>query len=542
MLRLPGGRVLAGKTAYAVSCIAASLVLVVAGVGYYAQQQADSFGQSGVLAGGPSTGSMNILVMGLESRTYWSGKPLPRYLEDIMHIGDSGGDATNTLILIHIFAGGQKAIGFSIPRDDYVQMEGTMGYDGITTSKIDNAYGYAMAAKMSQLAQQDPSMPSWESNFEGNEAGRQATVDTVEALTGQKIDHFAELNLDGFYQLAQGFGGIEVCVKPYDGGTNLTDANSGANLKVGYQHLDAAQALSFVRERDDLPEGDLDRTARQQAVLDYVLWKFKTDGMFSDIARLGSLLSFASYYLITSKGWNLLEFAGEMDALDGQNLTFHTLPITGNKSVPAIGDVNTVEVPAIQAQVAAAFAKPPGGTTSGGTGTAAAGKGGAGSSSAKKQPAKRAVPVPPASSVTVDVYNGGAPAGSAGAVSSALKGKGYVPGAVTNAPSQQSLTTVGYGAGTSANAALIARDLGVRATASSSVPAGHVQVILGGSYASLPAALGSSGAAGSPSAAGSSSAQSPGTASSSAPPSYTTANGASLTVKPNAKYGIPCVY
>jgi LCP family protein required for cell wall assembly len=548
MLRLPGGRALAGKTAYAVSCIAASLVLVVAGVGYYAQRQADSFGQSGVLAGGPSTGSMNILVMGLESRTYWSGKPLPRYLEDIMHIGDSGGDATNTLILIHIFAGGQKAIGFSIPRDDYVQMEGTMGYDGITKSKIDNAYGYAMAAKMSQLAQTSPSMPSWESNFEGNEAGRQATVNTVEALTGQKIDHFAELNLDGFYQLAQEFGGIEVCVKPYNGGTNLTDANSGANLKVGYQHLDAAQALSFVRERDDLPEGDLDRTARQQAVLDYVLWKFKTDGMFSDIARLGSLLSFASYYLITSKGWNLLQFAGEMDALNGQNLTFHTLPVTGYPTLPGVGAVNTVDVPAIQAQVAAAFAQPPGGAPAGtgtaaagkgaaGKATAAAGKGGTGSSSAKKEPAKRAVPVPPASSVTVDVYNGGAPAGSAGAVSSALKAKGYVPGAVTNAASQQSLTTVSYGAGASSNAALIARDLGVRATASSSAPAGHVQVILGGSYASLPAALG-----GSPSAAGSTSAQSPATASSSATPSYTTANGASVTVKANARYGIPCVY
>ncbi|MCW2936064.1 MAG: transcription regulator, LytR family [Actinomycetia bacterium] len=535
MLRLPGGKALAGKTAYAVSCVTASLVLAVAGVGYYAQRQADSFGQSGVLAGGPSTGSMNILVMGLESRTYWSGKPLPRYLEDIMHIGDSGGDATNTLILIHIFAGGQKAVGFSIPRDDYVQMAGTMGYDGITTSKIDNAYGYAMAAKMSQLAQTNPSMASWEQNYQGNEAGRQAAVDTVEKLTGQQINHFAELNLDGFYQLAQEFGGIEVCVKPYDGGTNLTDANSGANLKVGYQHLDAAQALSFVRERDNLPEGDLDRTARQQAVLDYVLWKFKIDGMFEGIARLGSLLSFASNYLITSKGWNLLQFAGEMDALDGQNLTFHTLPITGNATVPAIGDVNTVDVPAIQAQVAAAFAKPPGGAATGGTGTAAAGKGGSNSSSANKAPAKKAVP--PASSVTVDVYNGGAPGGSAGAVSSALQAKGYVPGAVANAASPQSLTTVSYGGGTSANAALIARGLGVHAIASNAVPAGHVRVILGGSYASRPAALG-----GSPSAAGSSSAQRTGAASSSASPSYTTTNGASVTVKPNAKYGIPCVY
>src|SRR5579862_199069 len=142
---------LLGKAGYALSCVLASAVLVVAGVGYYAQSQAESLGQSNVLAGGPSTGQMNILVMGLESRTYWSGKPLPRSLADVMHIGTSGGNATNTLILIHIFQGGQQAVGYSIPRDSFVKMYGTLGF-GPSMSKIDNAYGYAMAAKISQLS------------------------------------------------------------------------------------------------------------------------------------------------------------------------------------------------------------------------------------------------------------------------------------------------------------------------------------------------------------------------------------------------------
>jgi LCP family protein required for cell wall assembly len=461
-----------------------------------------------------------------------------------MHVGTVGGNATNTLILIHIFAGGQKAVGFSIPRDDYVQMVGTMGYDGITMSKIDNAYGYAMAAKMSQLAQIRPNMPSWQKNYYGNEAGRQATVETVEALTGQKIDHFAELNLDGFYQIAQAFHGIEVCVKPYNGGTNLTDANSGANLKVGYQHLNAAQALSFVRERDNLPQGDLDRTARQQAVLDYVLWKLKTDGLFADISRLNSLLSFASNYLITSSGWNLLQFAGEMDALNGQNLTFHTLPVTGYPNLPGIGSVNSVDVPAIQAQIAAAFSQPPGGNTSGTAAGGTSGKGAGNSSPAGKPAATPTVPVPPASSVTVDVYNAGAPGGSARVVSGALHAKGYVQGAMTDAASSQAQTTVSYGTGTSANAALIAKDFGVTATPSSSVPAGHVQVIVGSSYISLPAALGGTASAQGKGAGGSATGGSatPSPTATSTSPSYTTANGGSVDVTANAKFGIPCVY
>ena len=59
-----------------------------------------------------------------------------------------GGNAANALILLHIFTDGRKAVGFSIPRDAYVPMAGTLGF-GTSPSKIDNAYGYAMAQQMS---------------------------------------------------------------------------------------------------------------------------------------------------------------------------------------------------------------------------------------------------------------------------------------------------------------------------------------------------------------------------------------------------------
>ena len=76
--------------------------------------------------------------------------------------------------------------------------------------------------------------------YQGNEAGRAATVATVEQLTGVHIDHFAEINLDGFYELANVLGGVEVCLNhsvPYD-------PNSGFYAhKAGYQHLSAAMAL-----------------------------------------------------------------------------------------------------------------------------------------------------------------------------------------------------------------------------------------------------------------------------------------------------------
>jgi hypothetical protein len=219
-----------------------------------------------------------------------------------------------------------------------------------------------------------------------------------------------------------------------------------------------------------------------------------------------------------------------MDALSGQNLTFHTLPITGNETLPSIGDVNTVDPASLASQVSAAFSQPPGGTTAGG------GSGSSGSSSGKAS-AKSTVPPPAPSTVTVDVYNGGNTSGLAGQVSKALVGKGYHAGLVQTASVKQQATTVSYGAGASANATLIAKDFGVRATPSTSVAAGHVKITLGIDATSVPAAL-----VGVSSTSATSGSSSPSPAATATTPSYTTQNGSAIHVKANAKYGIPCVY
>ena len=334
-----GAAAVAGKAGYTIGCLVAVLAMVVSGFGYYVKSSVASIGGSNAVTGSPSTGAMNILLMGLESRTYWSGQPLPHSLTNAMHIGSVGGQATNTLIVLHIFAGGRKAVGFSIPRDDWVTFP--KAYDGQTQGKIDQAYGFALAEKEQSLA--GKGLTQGQVGYLGNEAGRRAEIATVQKLTGIKIDHFAELNLLGFYQLAKVFNGITVCLTAENGGQNLQDANSGFNavadgykLSKGgsqYLHLDAAQSLAFVRERDNLTNGDLDRTHRQQAVVDYVLWKLKNQGTFTDLSQLGSLLSVARTYLVTDSGWNLLDFLPELSALSGDSLTFKTLPITGYQTI-----------------------------------------------------------------------------------------------------------------------------------------------------------------------------------------------------------------
>ena len=517
-----GGIGIVGKAGYAVACLLAAVILMVSGFAYYVKAQVASIGGSDVISGGPQTGAMNILLMGLESRTDYNGNILPVDLLNAMHAGSVqgvengvGGQNTNTLILIHIFAGGQKAVGFSIPRDDWVTFP--QPYDGQSQGKVDQAYGLAWAQSLSQTI--NSSMSKNQRYLLANEAGQAATIATVKQLTGVHIDHFAEVNLVGFYELAKAFGGIEACLKPYNGGQNLHDANSGfSQPNTGYVFLSARQALAFVRERDNLPNGDLDRTHRQQAVIDYVIWKLEHEGIFSDIGQLTSLLGVAKKYVITDSGWQILTFATEMKSLTGKNLTFQTAPVITTDGHMAGQTVNLVDPAAIKKAVQNAFypppVAPPTASTSPGT------------------PASL-----PAAATTVDVYNGGGTPGLAGQLSRALTSAGFKTGKVGTIASQSS-TQVLYGQGAQASAARIAGTFnGVTAAAGSSVAAGHVEVLLGTDATSVPAGIGSAASSASPSSSPS--------ASPSASPTSSTDNGqagAPVTVTPNAPYGIPCVY
>ena len=136
------------------------------------------------------------------------------------------------------------------------------------------------------------------------------------------------------------------------------------------------------------------------------------------------------------------------------------------------------------------------------------------------------------SQVTVDVYNGGNTQGLARQVSAALAEDGYTAGKIGNT-SPLTTTEVLYGPGSAASASTIASLFNVTATASSTVPAGHVEVLLG-----ADAALPNVSAAPTPSA--SPSFAPPPTTSASpsfAPPPTTGPQGGAV----NAEDGIPCV-
>jgi LCP family protein required for cell wall assembly len=444
------GRRLAKGAGFAASCAAAALVLVASGFSYLTVRDVRSIGSSHAIVSGPSIGAQNILLMGLESRTYWNGTILPPRILAKLHAGSAqavadgtGGNDTNTLILIHIFAGGTKAVGFSIPRDDWVQFADTVGPQQV--GKIDQAYGVSMFFREQQLVAQHPSMSRNQLAFLGNEAGQAAAVATVEQLTGVHIDHFAAVNMYGFYELAKVLGGVEVCLNHA-----VHDQNSGANFPAGYQHLDAQQALAFVRQRDGLPNGDLDRTHRQQAFLDSVMTQLREDGVLDDITKITALLNVAKHYVITDAGWNLLDFASQTRSLTSKNLVFYTLPIVGYETIDG-QDANAVDPANIKSIVRAAF---------------------------YPLSAPKTAHHARTHEATVDVLNGGRTQGLAHRVSAALVEAGYRAGQIGNT-SYRTTTAVLYGKGAAVSARAIARLFGVRAVASASARADHVEILLG---------------------------------------------------------------
>lgn len=329
--------------------MALSVLVAVAAAGafYIAHTAGKAVPRSQALKGAPQSlhGDTNILLLGLDSRRANDGSDLPRKLLDLLHVGSSsevGGYNTNTMILIHIPAGGGRAVAISIPRDDYVEVP------GLGMKKIKEAYGLVKYTSETQLVKQG--IPNPQREFLSREAGRTATITTIHNLLGVPIDHFAEVNLVGFYDLATALGGVQVCLKHA-----VDDSQySGAVFPAGVQTITGADALKFVRQRHGLPEGDLDRTHRQQAFITGVITKLRSEGIFGDLGKISALLNVAKKDVVIDSGWDVLGFLPEAKSLTGGHITFYTLPIEGFASRNG-QSVNLVDPVKVKAFVQALF-------------------------------------------------------------------------------------------------------------------------------------------------------------------------------------------
>ncbi|MQS13662.1 LytR family transcriptional regulator [Streptomyces kaniharaensis] len=469
----------------AAACSVALAVFVSSGVVWYEYKQlTDGMTTSNVIAETKKDApkhldnSVNLLLIGLDSRKNMDGSDLdPAFVQDELHAGhssDIGGYNTNSLILLHIPANGGKVQAVSVPRDDYV-----MTYDGdgsqLGMAKIKEAYGAAKEKANPGL--QAKGLKGADLEKAGRDAGRAATIRTVQKFLDQPIDHIAEVNLMGFYDIAKAVEPIEVCLTHDTKDPAIEGQGSGADFHKGINKLNASQALSFVRQRHNLdgPDGntgDFARTHRQQAFISSVVHKLKQDGIISDLGKLQKLFGVVQKDLVIDNEWNVLDFAQQAPALTGGNVEFNTLTFDGFGKKNG-QDVNLVTPSKVQKVVKQLFGY------ADAAAPAAPAEGATDAASASAQPTPTQAPTTTAKAATVDVYNASKVDGAADSESKALVAMGFKEGKSGPATTKPKTTTVVYGKGAQDAAEQIAARYGVTATESSSTAAGHVTVTLG---------------------------------------------------------------
>ncbi len=145
------------------------------------------------------------------------------------------GKRTDSIILVHVPAGGGKSAMISLPRDSYLPIPGH------GKNKINAAYTLGGATLL---------------------------VRTIEEATGLRIDGYVEIGFGGFATVVDSLGGVDICVKQA-----MDDPKAGINLKPGCQTLNGPNALGYVRARYSDPLGDIGRVQRQRQFLAAIMHK-----------------------------------------------------------------------------------------------------------------------------------------------------------------------------------------------------------------------------------------------------------------------------
>jgi LCP family protein required for cell wall assembly len=458
---------LSGKV---IAAVLASVVLVVVAIGWVTYHDVSTgITTSDALDGAAPTleSDQNILIMGLDSRRDQQGRPLPQDILDALHAGDenTGSYDADVLIVIHMPAGNGPVTAISIPRDDYVDLPSCPTSD--CQGKIKTAYELAYATAMDSdtiagdMQSSDASGVAAREQM-AREAGRRAQINAVKQLLRIPIDHFVEVTLGAFFQIARVVEPITVCLNE-----DTSDHDySGAEFRKGVQQISATQAMAFVRQRRDAHDvlfTDLDRTRRQQAFMASVVTAMRHGGALSSPSKLHALLDVAKRNVAVDNGFDLTGLIPYASSAMGRPVNFYTLPVSEFRTLPDGEDVNIIDTATIRSLVHGLVD-----SDSSATPTATDALAG-----------PRADQEPTENRVTLDVMNASGQPETAVAVRKALAQGQFTEGTINIARSIRAASSITYGTGAQSAAERLAEDLSLRANASDAVAPRTVLLTIG---------------------------------------------------------------
>lgn len=236
-------------------------------------------------------GPINLLLAGTDERP-----------ED-----PANGARSDTDIIVHIPASHDAAYLISLPRDTRVAIPASprTRYPG-GTDKLNAAFEFGYQ------------------NGGGRAGGFELLARTIKGMSGISFNGGAIVNFDGFQALVKALGGVNMCVDekvisihigqdrhghfatPYhlDAGLNPHPV-PGVTPQVyqpGCQHLEAWQALDYVRQRELVADGDYGRQRHQQQFIKAVAKEATSSGVVTNPAKLDAVIRSAGKLLTFDGG------------------------------------------------------------------------------------------------------------------------------------------------------------------------------------------------------------------------------------------------
>lgn len=302
-------RGLRGRPLMLVAACAAGGVLATSGLSYaavdhYTSTIARQEVFSAITAERPADDDgLNIMVVGSDNR---EGISEERRLELKLGLADFGRH-TDTILIAHVASNGAVDV-VSIPRDSEVTIGAYTDAEGVqwdeSESKLNAAFGIGGAPML---------------------------VETFEQNAGVRIDHYLEVDFNGFIDIVDALGGVEVCSP-----VAVDDELSGLRIPAGQSTVDGAMGLSYVRARYFDPMADFGRMQRQQAFLAGMFSKAVSSDVLLNPARINSVVSAGLASLSGDETLDQDRIKGLIATLKGTDpgaVRFLTLPTSGDTMV-----------------------------------------------------------------------------------------------------------------------------------------------------------------------------------------------------------------
>ncbi|MFJ1836372.1 LCP family protein [Streptomyces sp. NPDC088175] len=287
------------------------LVLGAAGLGWIFLElngNIDTFSADGISGDRPEAAKgANVLVIGSDARTGGNSALGGGDKDDI--------GRSDTAFLLHVYADRRHAVAVSIPRDTLLTIPPCKLPDGSWTKTRTNTM-FNAAYSVGQTAKGSPA----------------CTQNTVEELTGLRVDHTVVVDFKGFAELTDVVGGVKVCL-PQDIHQKDLNPNRTTRGKLlfrkGEQTVAGQKALDYVRIRHGIGDGsDIGRIKRQQAFVASLIARVKSDGLTP--TKLLPLADAATKSMTVDPGLGsadkLISFAMSLRDIDLHNTKFVTIP------------------------------------------------------------------------------------------------------------------------------------------------------------------------------------------------------------------------